>query len=169
MVKPLHIALITSLLLGNTALSACSKKASEPTKKVEKVAPAPAKPVQKAEVKVAPKPAATPVKTAALSPVDAGKKVFTRCKACHTIDEGGKNRVGPNLHNIVGRESGTAANFKYSQAMMDSNIVWTEENLDQYLTKPKAFIPKNKMAFIGLKKEADRENLIAFLKANSGG
>ena len=125
--------------------------------------------MQKAEVKVAPKPAVAPVKAAELSPVDAGKKVFTRCKACHTIKAGGKNRVGPNLHNIVGRDSGTADSFKYSKAMLGANVVWTEENLDKYLTKPKTFIPKNKMSFIGLKKQADRENLIAYLKANSGG
>ncbi len=166
MSKPTHIALIASLLLGASVLGACSKDA--PAKKVEHVAPAPVKPVQKTEVKVAPKPAAAPVKAAALSPVDAGKKVFTRCKACHTINAGGKNRVGPNLHNIVGRSAATADNFKYSQAMIDSKIVWTAENLDQYLAKPKTFIPKNKMAFIGLKKQADRENLIAYLKANSG-
>ena len=92
-----------------------------------------------------------------------GKKVFNKCKACHTL-KAGKNRVGPHLAGIFGREAGSVEGYKYSKAMMASGIVWGEEEIKAYVAAPKKYIPKNKMAFAGLKKEADRDNLIAYLK-----
>jgi len=94
----------------------------------------------------------------------AGEKVFNKCKACHTL-EAGKNRVGPSLAGVIGRTAGGAEGFKYSDAMAGSGVVWSEETLDQYLANPKEFIPGNKMSFPGLKKEDDRENVIAYLKS----
>jgi len=98
---------------------------------------------------------------------EAGVKEFNVCKACHTIDAGGPNRVGPNLHGVVGRKSGTAAGFTYSKSMLDSGITWDEEKLDAYLKDPKGTIPGNKMAFAGVKDDAKRANLIAYLKSQS--
>ena len=95
---------------------------------------------------------------------EAGKKVFNKCKVCHTEEAGGKNKVGPNLHGLFGRTAGTVEGFKYSDAMTESGIVWSEETLDAYLAKPKEYIPKNKMAFAGIKDEQDRVDLIAYLK-----
>jgi cytochrome c len=93
----------------------------------------------------------------------AGKKVFNKCRACHVVDED-KNRVGPYLHGVIGRPAGTAEGFKYSSAMKDSGIVWSEETIAEYVADPKAYIPGNKMAFPGLKKEEDITNLLAYLQ-----
>ena len=98
---------------------------------------------------------------------EAGEKVFNQCKACHTINDGGANRVGPNLHGIVGRNAGKVDGYKYSDAVKNSGITWDEASLDKYLADPKATIPGNKMAFSGVKKEESRKDLIAYLKKNS--
>ena len=95
-----------------------------------------------------------------------GEKVFNQCKVCHSIVEG-KNGVGPSLFRVVGRTSGSVAGYKYSDAMAKANIIWDEKNLDAYIKDPKAVVPGGKMPFAGLKKDQDREDVIAFLKAKA--
>ena len=95
--------------------------------------------------------------------VDAGKKIFRKCKACHTLKAGGKSAIGPNLHGVVGRNAATVDGFKYSKAMKESGLVWDEATLTAYLTKPKEFLPGNKMPFPGLKKPEQIENVIAYI------
>ncbi|MCB1382559.1 MAG: cytochrome c family protein [Notoacmeibacter sp.] len=92
----------------------------------------------------------------------AGKKVFNKCKACHDVE--GKNKVGPHLDGVIGRASGAVEDFKYSDAMKAAGKTWDEATLAEYLKDPKAFIPGNKMAFAGLKKDEDVANIIAYLK-----
>ncbi|GLQ05796.1 c-type cytochrome [Sneathiella chinensis] len=92
-----------------------------------------------------------------------GEKVFKKCQACHTIEEGGKNKIGPNLFGVVGREAAKVEGFKYSSAMADSGLTWDEATLDQYLTKPRSFLKGTKMSFAGIKKEDQRADLIAYL------
>lgn len=108
--------------------------------------------------------AATPVATADSGgdPV-AGKKVFRKCQACHVVDQD-RNRVGPHLVGIFGRTAGAVDGFKYSKAMAGSGIVWDETTIAAYLRNPKKYIPGNRMAFAGLKKEADIANVLAYLK-----
>lgn len=98
---------------------------------------------------------------------DAGKKVFNKCKACHTLVEG-KNKVGPSLFGVMGKSAASVNGFKYSKAMKASSLTWDDETLKKFLTKPKSLVPGTRMAFAGLKKEKDIENVIAYLKANGG-
>lgn len=98
----------------------------------------------------------------------AGEKVFAKCKACHEVEKG-VNKVGPTLKGVVGRKAGSVPDFKYSEAMAAKGaegLVWDDANIASYLADPKGFIPKNKMAFAGLKKPEDVANVIAFLKAH---
>lgn len=98
---------------------------------------------------------------------DDGGKVFKKCAACHSVDAAAGNKVGPNLHGVVGRKVASAAGFGYSPAMTGHGGEWTDENLDKYLANPKEALPGNKMAFAGLKKQADRADVILYLRANS--
>ncbi|VAW05291.1 Cytochrome c2 [hydrothermal vent metagenome] len=93
-----------------------------------------------------------------------GKKVFKKCKACHTVDQGGKNLIGPNLFGIVGNKAAIHDGYKYSPAMKASGLTWDEATLDTFLKKPKAMVKKTKMTFAGLKKPKHRANVIAYLK-----
>jgi len=101
--------------------------------------------------------------------VAAGEKVFKKCKACHQIGEGAKNKTGPLLTGIVGKAAGSIEGFKYSKALMamtEDGLVWDEDNLSAFLAKPKAFMKGTKMGFAGLKKDEDLSAIIAYLASN---
>ena len=124
------------------------------------------------------KPAATEAKPAmaeaaqkpvgemiAAADADRGQKVFNKCKACHTVDKGGKNGIGPNLWNIVNRAPAGVDGFKYSDAIEGlKNKPWSFENLDAFLAKPKDYAKGTKMTFVGLPKDRDRFDLLAYLR-----
>ena len=97
----------------------------------------------------------------------AGAKKFKKCKACHSTAEGGKNKVGPNLWDIVGRAKAAGAGFKYSGALKEFGGEWTYKDLDGFLADPKGFAKGTKMSFAGLKKPADRAAVIAYLRSLS--
>ena len=100
--------------------------------------------------------------------VDAGKKVFKKCKSCHLVGDGAKHKAGPHLNDVFGRTAGVVEGFKFSKAMIAAGkdgLVWNDETMDKFITKPKSMVKKTKMAFSGLKKEEDRTNLIAYLKS----
>ena len=92
-----------------------------------------------------------------------GKKVYNKCKACHAL-KAGKNKVGPTLHGLFGRKAATVPNFKYSKAMKASGVTWDEESLRAYLKKPRKFIKGTRMAFAGIKKKKQMDDLVAYLR-----
>jgi cytochrome c len=95
----------------------------------------------------------------------AGEKVFKKCKACHVVDTE-KNKTGPHLVGLLGRTAGSVDSYKkYSKAMVASGIVWNAETLDGYLANPKRYLKGTKMAFAGLRKEKDRQNIIAYFES----
>ena len=95
-----------------------------------------------------------------------GQRVFNRCKVCHSVNEG-QNGLGPSLHGLIGRTSGTAEGFKFSDAMTEKGVVWTAETLTEFLQNPRAFVPGTIMAFGGLRNEQQLADLIAYLEEAS--
>ena len=103
----------------------------------------------------------------AMGDIATGEKVFKKCAACHSINKGGKNNIGPALYNVVGRKVGAVNDYKYSKALLEYNKEWTFEELNGYLIKPTKWIKGTKMAFAGLRKEKDRASVIKYLNQNS--
>jgi cytochrome c len=103
---------------------------------------------------------------------EAGKRVFNQCSACHTINQGGPNRVGPNLHGVIGRKAAAVEGFRYSGPMKqkgEEGLVWTEEALRPYLKNPREVVAGTIMAFPGLRQDQQITDVIAYLKQQSGG
>jgi cytochrome c len=94
----------------------------------------------------------------------AGEHVFRKCVACHAVGEGARNKVGPHLNGIFGREAGSVAGYNYSDAIENSGIVWEEGNFAEYVRNPREFMPGTKMAFAGLRDDQEISDVIAYLK-----
>lgn len=92
-----------------------------------------------------------------------GKTAFNKCAACHSIKEG-ENKIGPSLHGVVGRPSHSIEGFNYSEAMKAYNVTWDSATLDHYLADPRGVVNGTKMIFVGLKKDDERANVIAYLE-----
>ena len=103
----------------------------------------------------------------AMGDLATGEKVFKKCAACHSINKGGKNNIGPALYNVVGRKIGSISDYKYSKALSEYEKEWNFEELNGYLIKPAKWIKGTKMAFAGLRKEKDRASVIMYLNQNS--
>lgn len=95
-----------------------------------------------------------------------GQQLFSRCGACHSIDAGGPNRVGPNLHGVIGRQVGKAPGFRYSDALKAQSFVWDDARLDRWLADPRAMVPGTLM-ILRTPSDAERRDLIAYLKKAS--
>ena len=102
--------------------------------------------------------------------IENGAEVFKRCRACHLVGDNAKNAIGPTLNKIIGRKAASVEGFVYSDNMKElgqTGLVWNDDELGRYLENPKAVAPKGKMAFPGLKDEAERADVIAYLKTFS--
>lgn len=95
--------------------------------------------------------------------LDNGRRLFRRCASCHTLGDGDRHLVGPNLHGMFGRQVGGAEGFRFSRALEEADFVWTKAELDEWLANPRTYLPGNRMSFAGLRNESDRNDLIAFL------
>ena len=145
--------------LSYAALTACGNGATAtPSTSLEKATKA----EEASSIKVA-ETTSKPDLTEDNIQLELGKKVYRKCKTCHTVNEGERHRVGPNLFGVMGNRIALKDGFAYSKASKASEIIWTDENLDAFLKRPKDFLPGNRMTFVGLKKEDERKAVIAYL------
>ncbi|WP_431302990.1 c-type cytochrome [Sediminicoccus sp. BL-A-41-H5] len=111
-----------------------------------------------------------PMSGAMAQDADAGQRVFNQCRACHTINQGGRNGVGPNLYGVWDRAAGAVEGFRYSAPMRTKageGLAWNEANLRAYLTDPKAVVPGGSMSFAGIRNEQQLNDLLAYLQRAS--
>ncbi len=139
-------------------LMACSGNEAETSSTV------PIVPISESTPKVQIAQNSAPDQTEAQLVSQLGAKVYKKCRTCHTLNEGGRHKVGPNLWNIYGMKAGQQDGFAYSKVMMNSGIIWNDETMDGYLANPSKYMPGNRMSFIGLRKKEDRDNLQIYLK-----
>ena len=103
----------------------------------------------------------------AMGNIEHGEKVFKKCSACHMNVAGGKNMIGPNLWGVIGRQTASIVDYKYSKALSTYSKEWTFEEMNGFLIKPASYIKGTKMAFAGLRKEKDRASVILYLNSKS--
>ncbi|OUX44789.1 MAG: cytochrome c family protein [Proteobacteria bacterium TMED261] len=97
-----------------------------------------------------------------------GAKIFKKCAACHSIAQGGGNKIGPALWGVLGRKAGSISDYKYSKALVAHGKIWTFDEMNGFLIKPKDWVKGTKMSFAGLKNEKERAALILYMNENSG-
>ncbi len=123
-------------------------------------------PMGTAGIALAQAPAAA-APTAASPELKRGRLLYIQCRACHELKAGEPNKVGPNLHGIVGARSGMVSDFAYSAALKGANLTWDRATLDKWLEKPSGLVPGNSMAFAGISSANDRAALLAYLVAET--
>lgn len=100
-----------------------------------------------------------------------GEKIFKRCAACHMVGPDAKNRVGPELNDLIGRTAGSLEDYKYTDAMIEAGetgLVWDDQTIEAFIADPKAMVKGNKMAFIGVKNPRDRASVVAYIMSHGG-
>ena len=96
-----------------------------------------------------------------------GARVFKKCLSCHNIEKGGANKIGPNIFGVLNRKAGSVSGYKYSKAMLAYGKIWSFEEMNGFLTKPKDWIKGTKMSFMGLKSAKDRAAVILYMNENT--
>ncbi len=172
------VNLIGNILIPEPQMQSHAMKAEKPAEKpAEKSAPAQKAAEKAPEKKMEPAPAPTPAPSGGASggigallasaDIGAGQKAFKKCASCHSTDKGGKNKVGPNLWDIVGNAKAGKEGYKYSGALKGLGGEWTYNDLDDFLANPRGFAKGTKMSFSGVTKEGQRAALIAYLRSLS--
>lgn len=158
-------AVVPTLVLSAVLLAACGQNTETADTSDESSAPAP-----RPELTDAQKAAILAALPAPYNQGDLenGRRVFARCRSCHTLPEGGMDMTGPNLWGLFGRQVGSREGFRYSEAVQAADFTWDAERLDGWLSGPRDFLPGNRMAFAGVPDETDRRDLIAYLKVETG-
>lgn len=129
-------------------------------------------PADTAAAPAAQTPAAAPTESGgnellAQGDAEAGKRIYILCQSCHTINEGGNNKVGPNLYGVYGAVAAGVDGFVYSEALQGAGIVWDEATLDKWIEKPVGLVPGTTMLFAGVKDKQQRADLIAYMRQNT--
>ena len=152
------ISKISNIIFKVEKLESSAYKVDIPDKKVNKVISDKTKQVEeKVDISA----------LMALADINHGEKVFKKCSACHSIEAGGGNNIGPALYNVVGRKIGALKDYKYSKALTNYERNWSFEELNGFLIKPQKWIKGTKMAYAGLRKERDRASVILYLNKYS--
>ena len=128
--------------------------------------PEPATPEPASQATAAPAAESIATLLASADPA-AGEKASKRCATCHTFDNGGSNKIGPNLWGIIRKDKGAVDGFKYSDALGDAGGAWSYDDLNAFLTDPKGFVKGTRMSFAGIKNAADRAAIIAYMRQQS--
>ena len=144
--------------------------------KSDEAAMAPAKaPAQIAETQPEPEPESAPavaapvvIASASKGNAEMGAGTFRKkCLGCHPVKDDGVNRTGPNLFNIIGRDKASVAGYRYSSGLKKLGGIWTEKEINTFIAGPRVMVPKTKMTFSGVKKENQRDDIVAYLKSLS--
>lgn len=138
------------MALTPLALVSCSPSADE--------SPAP----EAADAQDPPTPAEPEIALSELA--QKGKRLYLRCRSCHTVEKDGIHLTGPNLHGLIDARAGVKPGYAFSEALVSSDLTWDRQSLDQWIENPIALVPGNKMAFVGLSKKEERDALIAYLE-----
>ena len=160
------ILLVALLVIGIGKISDIAFKVNKPEKSAYKVDVLENKVVS--NIKANEVPEKIDIKALlALGDIAHGEKVFKKCSACHLVNKGGENKIGPALYGVLGRKVASKDDYKYSKAMSGYDRNWTFEEMNGYLRKPQSYIKGTKMAFAGLRKDKDRASVILYLNQNS--
>lgn len=151
-----HLPLAVALLLA-----ACGSEEQAPASAAPAQTTQPSEPAD--QVVAQNEPAAESLAPAA-DPAELGRKEFGACAVCHSVDEGGAARVGPNLFGVYGQPAGQRDGFAYSPALIESGLVWDDATLDAFIANPQKLVSRNRMAYAGQRDAQKRANLIAYLK-----